>query len=69
MRFDIYRQFQVEVVRESSRWKIYKLGLGIRIALNGIVLPDALREDEIAIFLDDMFHEMARPGDSVRRIT
>ena len=69
MRFDIYRQFQVEVVRESSRWKIYKLGLGIRIALNGIVLPDELREDEIAIFLDDMFHEMARPGDSVRRIT
>jgi hypothetical protein len=69
VRFDIYRQFQVEVVRESSRWKIYKLGLGIRCELNGIVLPDELREDEIATFLDDMFHEMARPGDSVRRIT
>lgn len=33
-----------------------------------VVLPPELEEQEIVGFLDDLFHELAGPGQSVRQI-
>lgn len=68
MRYNVYGRFQVEVVRQQGRWKAFKLAPGIRRDLPNIVFPDDLMEDEIATFLDDIFHELARPGDAIELI-
>ena len=33
-----------------------------------VVIPIEVQEHEIATYLDDLFHEGARPGESVRRV-
>jgi len=66
MRFDVYGRFQVEVVREAGGWAVYQLDLGKRSREDAFVIPPALTADEIASFLNDMYHELARPGEFVR---
>lgn len=62
MRFDIYGRFQVEVRREHDAWTIHRLESGKRVRMDELVIPGHLAEDEIVIYLDDIFHELARPG-------
>ena len=68
MRFDIYGKYRLEVVREGDRWVMYRLDLGKRRLMSDFAIPSALRADEIAAYLDDMLHELARPGTAIRRI-
>ncbi len=68
MRFDIYGRYQLEVVREDERWVMYTLDYGKRCVDSDCVRPGSLRPDELATYLDDMLHELARPGDVIRRI-
>lgn len=65
MRFNIYGRFQVEVRRENEAWVVYRAGLGKRTQLNDVVVPAIVAEDELAIYLDDVFHELAGFGDNV----
>ena len=62
MKFDVYGQFQLEVVRESDRWVIYRIGVGLRALDESVVIPSSLEPDKIAGYLDDLFHEACRPG-------
>ena len=66
MKFDVYGRFRLEVQRENDSWVVYRLGLGKRVKLNHVIIPNTLEESEIAIFLDDVFHELSGPGQSVR---
>jgi len=68
MTFDIYGQFRVEVVREGEQWVAYRLELGKRLRLNDVVMPASLHSSEIAVYLDDLYHEKAVPGQAVREI-
>lgn len=68
MRFDIYGRFQVEVRREGDGWRAYRTEGGKRVPLHDVVLPAGLAEDEVAVYLDDVFHEHARHGDTVTRL-
>ena len=68
MRFDIYGRYQLEVVRKDERWIMYRLDFGKRRLTYDFVIPASLRPDELATYLDDMLHELARPGDIVQRI-
>jgi hypothetical protein len=68
VKFDIYGRFQVEVVREAGAWAVYQLDLGKRSREDSFVIPPSLATDEIAAFLDDMYHELARPGQRVRAL-
>ena len=68
MRFDIYGQEQLDVIREGGGWKVYVVGDGKRIPLSDIVIPADVEENEIPTFLDDLFHELARPGKTIRRV-
>lgn len=68
MKFDIYGRFQVEVRREDNTWVVYRTETGKRTRLHDVVIPDDLELSEIAIYLDDIFHEYAGTGQYVERI-
>jgi hypothetical protein len=68
MRFDIYGRFQVEVRRESEQWVVYRAELGKRSRLHDVVVPPQLEQEDIATYLDDVFHECAGIGQTVVRL-
>jgi hypothetical protein len=68
MRFDIYGRFQVEVLREGDSWIVYRVGEGKRRQLTEVVIPPTEKSGAIAKYLDDLFHELATPGKTVRRV-
>ena len=65
MKFNMYGRFQLDVRRENDAWAVYRSESGKRRRLGDVVLPGDLTADELAIYLDDIFHEYAGFGDSV----
>jgi hypothetical protein len=68
MKFDIYGRFQVEVRRENAAWIVYRSELGKRSMLNDVMIPSDLAAEEIATYLDDVFHEYAGIGQTVEQL-
>ena len=68
MKFNVYGRFQVEVRRENDCWIVYRLEQGKRGKMNDVVIPNDLEENEIATYLDDIFHELAGLGQRVERL-
>jgi hypothetical protein len=67
MRFDVYGRFQLEVVRERGQWVVYRLGDGKRAPAE-LAIPSWVAQNELATYLDDLLHELAGPGQSIRRL-
>ena len=65
MKFNIYGRFQVDVRRENASWVVYRSELGKRTRLNDVVIPSNLIAEELATYLDDIFHEFAEFGKNV----
>ena len=68
MKFNIYGRFQVEVRRENAAWAVYRTESGKRALLNDVVIPPDLQTNDIAIYLDDIFHEFAGIGQCVEQV-
>jgi hypothetical protein len=68
MKFDVYGRFQLEVEWENDSWIVHRMELGRRVKLNDLIIPKELAAEEIATFLDDIFHELCAPGQSVKLI-
>jgi hypothetical protein len=68
MKFNIYGRFQVEVRRESEAWIVYRAELGKRTKLHDVIVPPDLSAEEIATYLDDVFHEYAGVGQTVEQL-
>ncbi len=68
MRVDVYGKFQLDIAREAGRWVAYRLEPGKRIKLSDLAIPDWLGESEVVQHLDDLYHEGARPGQTVRLV-
>ena len=68
MLFEIYGRFRLEVLREANGLVAYRIEPGKRIKLPELGFPASLGDEEIAAFLDDLYHEMAKPNQAVRRI-
>ena len=66
MRFNVYDRFKLDVVREGDQWAVYRLEPGKRIKVREFAIPSSLPAAEIGTFLDDIYHELARPGETVR---
>jgi hypothetical protein len=66
MKLDVYGRFQLEVQREGSKWIVYRIEPGLRIRVPELAIPAELEAADIASFLDDIYHEMAGPGQNVR---
>lgn len=66
MKFDVYGRFQIEVRREGDTWVAYQIALGKRTKMTNFAIPQDIQTSmEIARYLDDLYHEAARPGQSV----
>jgi hypothetical protein len=65
MRFNIYGRFQLDVRRENDSWEVYRLELGKRAKVNSFVIPSTLEAEEVATYLDDIFHELAGHGQGI----
>jgi len=65
MRFDIYRRFQVEIVRAGDAWTAYRPGAGTRMPLDELVIPAHLAPADLVTYLDDVYHEYAGVGDEI----
>jgi pimeloyl-ACP methyl ester carboxylesterase len=68
MKFNIYGRFQVEVRREHQAWIVYRAELGKRTVFEDVVIPPDLPAHELAIYLDDIFHEFAGHGEAVELV-
>lgn len=68
MKFNVYGRFVLEIRRESDAWVAYREELGKRRRLHGLVIPADLRADEFATYLDDIYHELARPGQRIETV-
>lgn len=68
MKFNIYGRFQVDVQRENAAWAVYRSELGKRTLLNDVVVPPDLTANELATYLDDIFHEFAGIGQNVQLV-
>jgi len=66
MKFNVYGRFRLEVQRENEAWVVYRLDLGKRVKANNLIIPSTLEANEIATFLDDIFHELSGPGQGVK---
>ena len=65
MKFNIYGRFQIDVRRENDSWIVYRSELGKRARLPDVVIPSNLVPQELATYLDDIFHEFAKFGENV----
>jgi hypothetical protein len=68
MKFNMYGRFQVEVRRENGTWIVYRAELGKRARLNDVIIPPDVAAEDIATYLDDVFHEYAGIGQTVERL-
>lgn len=61
----MYGRFKLDVVREGNQWIVYHFEPGKRIKVEEFAIPSSLGEAEIGTFLDDIYHELAQPGQTV----
>lgn len=69
MKFDVYGRFRIEVRRQHGAWFAVRHDAGKRVPLDELVIPPDLPEEELAVYLDDIFHEYGGPGQSVERLS
>ena len=69
MKFDVYGRFQLEVLRENDEWVVYNLGLGKRVRDANLIIPASVAPSEVAVYLDDLFHELSGPEQCVRLLS
>ncbi|MCC5809049.1 MAG: hypothetical protein JJU06_01650 [Ectothiorhodospiraceae bacterium] len=68
MKFDIYGRFVLEIVRVDGRWEVFRAGDGVRRPEADLAIPQALPADRLVAYLEDVYHELARPERVVRRL-
>ncbi len=69
MRFDVYGRFVLDVTRRNGAFVVLQVGDdGKRRLREDIVLDPDLADAQVAHALDDLLHELAKPGARVVRI-
>ncbi|MDJ0611058.1 MAG: hypothetical protein QNJ67_18935 [Kiloniellales bacterium] len=68
MRFGIYGRYELEVVREGGAWAVYRVEGKRRRPERDLVVPPEITEAEVQTYLDDLLHELARPGTAIERL-
>ncbi|WP_073276657.1 DUF7661 family protein [Microbulbifer donghaiensis] len=68
LKFDVYGRFTVEIRREGDRWRAFRGGDGKWVPVPDLLIPPDILESELPVYLDDFYHELARPGQEVRAV-
>lgn len=69
MRFNIYGRFHIIVEREGQAWRAYQVAHGIRTPVEDLIIPSDVSEEEMLIYLDDVYHEYAGFGQVIERVS
>ncbi|MNK10649.1 hypothetical protein D3C87_286780 [compost metagenome] len=65
MKFDIYGRFQLEVRRSGAGWRVYRVAAGKLVEAEDIVIPADVAAEDVAAYIDDIYHEISPPGGAV----
>jgi hypothetical protein len=65
MKFNIYNRFTVEIIRRDEGWIAFRIGEGLKVPCDNLMIPSDLEASQLITFLDDIFHELSRPGASI----
>jgi hypothetical protein len=68
LKFDVYGRFMVEVIRRDGNWEVYRTDIGKRVRMHEVVIPSEMSADRIPYFLEDLWHESAAPGKTIRTL-
>lgn len=68
MKFSIHGRFHIDVRREGEAWVAYRFESGKRTRVEELIIPPDLGAQDIAIYLDDIFHEYAGFGQYVEQL-
>jgi hypothetical protein len=68
LRFDVYGRYQVHVERREGGWRVMRVGADGKRALMHLLIPADVPESRLAEALDDLVHEEAVPGATIRRL-
>jgi hypothetical protein len=68
MKFDIYGRYQLDIVRSKDSWIILRVEEGKRRPETDMIIPASVTENDLMEYLEDLLHELARPGQRIRRI-
>jgi hypothetical protein len=68
MKFDVYGRFIVEVTRRGEDWEVYRLEPGKRVRMTEVAIPAETPIAKIPYYLEDLWHESASPGKTIRRV-
>ncbi len=69
MRFNIYGRFHIIVEREGQAWRAYQVAQGIKTPVEDLIIPSDISEEEMLIYLDDVYHEYAGFGQVIERVS
>jgi len=69
VKFDVYGRFQLEMHREGNAWVVYRLGTGMRSPGDDLEIPSSMPAEDIVDYLDDMYHEYACAGESIKHLS
>lgn len=65
MKFDIYGRFQLDVHRGDAGWLVYRSESGKRVPAEDVVIPADVAAEDLAAYLDDLYHELSPPNGAV----
>jgi hypothetical protein len=68
MKFNIYNRFTVEIIRRDESWIAFRIGEGLKVPCDNLMIPSDLEASQLITFLDDIFHELSRPGASIEAL-
>ena len=52
----------------DGKWRAYRIGGGLRLPVSDLLIPSEVKAKDLVVFLDDIFHEKAAPGDEIREM-
>ena len=59
IKFDVFGK-KMSVQRNNDEWHLFlDSGMGTRARVHDVVIPSELTEDELTVYLDDIYHEYA----------
>jgi hypothetical protein len=68
MKFDVYGRFLIDVNRENDGWTVRLIDQGRRLVLHDLAIPSEVPADQVPRWLEDLLHESALPGRTIRRL-
>ena len=68
MKFNIFDRFVLDIIRQDGRWTAFRIGQGTRVPVDDLVIPADMDVSGLITFLEDMFHELARPEKEIRKL-